>query len=337
MIEINLKEFKSKFKKEIDRIEELKQLDTLYRKYLGRKGEINKLFKNLKNFPEKKKKEFGEKLNLIKTEIEKEIQKKAEFIKKKIQQLKLEKEWLDVTRPGRKYEIGHLHPLTIVQREVLEIFQSMGFEVVEGPEVETEWYNFDALNIPRDHPARDMQDTLWIEQKRSLNPKFNFLMRTHTSPVQIRYMEKHNPPLRIVVPGRVFRNERTDATHDVQFYQLEGLMVDEDIQTSHFKAIIEEFLRRFFKKEIKIRLRPSFFPFTEPSFEIDVKEKGKNWMEMIGAGMVHPNVFKAAGLNPKSWQGFAFGVGLDRLAMLKYKIDDIRLFYSGDLRFLKQF
>jgi phenylalanyl-tRNA synthetase alpha chain len=202
--------------------------------------------------------------------------------------------------------------------------------------METEWYNFDALNIPQDHPARDMWDTLWLKPENS-----KLLLRTHTSPVQIRYMEKNQPPLRIIAPGRVFRHEATDASHEINFYQLEGLMIDQAVSAANFKAIIEEFFKRFFGKAIEIRMRPSFFPFTEPSFEIDIKWQ-KGWLEMMGAGMVHPNVLKNAGLTPQQnigggWQGFAFGMGLDRLAMMKYKIDDLRLFYSGDLRFLTQF
>ncbi len=288
--------------------------------------------------------------------------------------LKIEtkKDTFDVTVPGEKHEIGHLHPLTLVKREVEEIFQAMGFSVIDGPEIENEWYNFDALNIPKDHPARDMWDTFWLKNnqkfqitnnKLQTNSKFKsnppgsplrvqqnskLLLRTHTSPVQIRYMEKHQPPFRIIVPGRIFRHEATDASHEINFYQVEGLMVGKDISAANFKAIIEEFLSRFFGKKVKARLRPSFFPFTEPSFEVDMtclvcNEKGcsvcskRCWVEIIGAGMVHPNVLKAGGINPKNWQGFAFGVGLDRLAMMKYKVDDIRLFYSGDSRFLKQF
>ncbi|MEK7103780.1 MAG: phenylalanine--tRNA ligase subunit alpha, partial [Patescibacteria group bacterium] len=210
--------------------------------------------------------------------------------------------------------------------------------------------NFDALNVPKDHPARDMQDTFWLRQNVPTNNKKQItnnkseklLMRTQTSPVQIRYMESHQPPLRIIVPGRVFRNEATDAKHGAQFYQLEGLMVDKEVSASNFKAIIEDFLKRFFKTNIEMRLRPGFFPFTEPSFEIDVKRPGGKWMEVMGGGMVHPNVFKAAGLNAfvkpgLGWQGFAFGFGIDRLAIIKYKISDIRLLYQNDLRFLTQF
>ena len=206
--------------------------------------------------------------------------------------------------------------------------------------MENEWYNFDALNIPKDHPARDLWDTFYL--------KNGLLLRTHTSPVQIRYMEKNQPPLRIIVPGRIFRHEATDVSHEFNFYQIEGLMIDKTVSISNFKAIIQEFFQRFFEKSVKIRLIPSFFPFVEPGFQVDMTClscdgkgcsvcKKTGWLEMMGAGMVHPNVLKAAGLNPKNWQGFAFGMGLDRLAMMKYKIQDIRLFYSGDLRFLQQF
>jgi phenylalanyl-tRNA synthetase alpha chain len=235
----------------------------------------------------------------------------------------------------------------------------MGFFIAEGPEVETEYYNFDALNVPADHSARDLWDTLWIkpdvianEVKQSRgkqlttglprrsaprNDNERLLLRTHTSPMQVRYMEKNNPPFRIIVPGRCFRHEATDATHDVQFYQIEGLMVDKNISVANFKGVMQEFLKRMFGPETEVRFRPSYFPFTEPSFEIDMRRKGGKWLEMMGAGMVNPKVFEYAKLNPNDWQGFAFGLGLDRFAMLKYKITDIRLLYSGDLRFLKQF
>jgi phenylalanyl-tRNA synthetase alpha chain len=231
----------------------------------------------------------------------------------------------------------------LVKRKVEEIFQSLGFEVVEGPEIEDEWHNFDALNIPPGHPARDV-----LSLGKTFYLKKGGVMRSHTSSVQIRYMEKNQPPLKIVVPGKVFRAEATDVSHEIEFWQLEGLMVDKDVSVANFKAIVEEFFKRFFEKEVKIRLRPSFFPFTEPSFEVDVSCvicggkgcpvcKNSGWLESGGAGMVHPQVFKNCKLNPKEWQGFAFGMGLTRLAMLKYKIPDIRLFNSGDLRFLKQF
>ena len=249
-------------------------------------------------------------------------------------------DWIDITVPGKKIARGHLHPLTQVRRKAEEIFQNIGFSVVEGPEMETEWYNFDALNIPKDHPARDAWDTFYL--------KNGLLLRTHTSPVQVRYMEKNNPPLRIIVPGSVFRHEATDSAHEFQLFQIEGLMVDKVVSVANLKAIIGEFLRRFFEKSIQFRLKPDYFPFTEPSFDIGIKClvcggkgcsacKRTGWMEVAGAGMVHPNVFKNAGLIPGEWQGWAFGFGLERLAMLKYKINDIRLFRSGDLRFLRQF
>ena len=242
-------------------------------------------------------------------------------------------------------ETGHLHPLTLIRREVEDIFRSIGFSVAEGPHIETEWYNFDALNIPKNHPSRDLWDTFWLDKKLSSK---KFLLRTHTSPVQVRYMEKNNPPMRIIAPGKVFRHEASDASHDVQFYQVEGLMIDEDISVADFKGVIQDFLKRFFKREVKTRLRPGFFPFTEPSFEVDIRclicgGKGcstcghSGWIELCPGGMVHPNVLKAGGLNPDNWQGFAFGIGFDRLVMMRYKINDIRLLYSGDLRFLNQF
>ncbi len=236
---------------------------------------------------------------------------------------------------------GHIHPLSQVVRQAVGIFNDLGFEVAEGPEIESEYYNFDALNVPKDHPARDMQDTFWL--------KNGSLLRTQTSPVQLHYMEDHKPPIRIIVPGKVFRSEATDATHEAQFYQLEGLAVDENISLAHLKGTIEEFLKRLFgKEEVKTRFRPSFFPFVEPGVEIDMScfkcdQKGCNvckysgWIEFMGAGMVHPTVLKNGGIDPEKYTGLAFGVGLDRLSMLKYGIDDIRLFYGGDLRFINQF
>jgi phenylalanyl-tRNA synthetase alpha chain len=324
-------QIKQKFLKEIAQAKDLKALEEIYRLYLGRKGELTKILRSLKDLPEKERKEKGQLANQIKREIEEAIRtKKEELISKTGKVIKKKKEWIDVTAPGILPPQGHLHPISLVQYQIEEIFQSMGFSVLEGPEMETEYYNFDALNVPQNHPARDSQDTFWLKD-------IGLLLRAHTSPMQARYMEKHNPPLRIIVPGRVFRYEATDASHDVQFYQVEGLMVGQDVSVANFKGVIEEFLKRFFGPELKMRLRSSYFPFVEPGFEVDIKRKDKDWLEIMGAGMVHPNVFKAVGYIPGKWQGFAFGVGLDRLAMLKYQIDDIRLFYNGDLRFLKQF
>ncbi|MFH1611852.1 MAG: phenylalanine--tRNA ligase subunit alpha [bacterium] len=324
-----LKDIKQNFISDFKKAKDLVGLDDLYNKYLGRKGELTDFLKSLKDLSKDKRAKQGQEANLLKKEIEQQIEdKKNELVTSGHKSQK--KDWIDVTVPGVLPVQGHLHPITLVQRQIEDIFSSMGFEIAYGPEVESEHYNFDALNIPKDHPARDMWDTFWLKD-------IPMLLRTHTSPVQARYMEKNNPPLRIIVPGKVFRHEATDASHDAQFYQAEGLMVGKEVSVANFRAIIEEFLRRFFGEEAIIRLRPSYFPFTEPSFEIDVKRPKGDWLEIMGAGMVHPNVFKAVGYDQKKWKGFAFGVGLDRLAMLKYKIDDIRLFHSGDLRFIDQF
>jgi phenylalanyl-tRNA synthetase alpha chain len=235
---------------------------------------------------------------------------------------------------------GVLHPVTQSLRELVSIFDKMGFEVVLGPELETEWYNFDSLNIPADHPARDMQDTFWLKEKFNVSTKNGksdrLLLRTQTSPVQVRYMEKHNPPIRIIVPGRVFRNEATDSTHESQFNQLEGLYVDENVSLAQLKGTLSQFAKEYFGKDTEIRFRPSYFPFVEPGVEVDVRYKDK-WLEILGAGLVHPNVLKSAGVDSKKYKGFAFGMGIDRLVMVKTKISDIRMLYSGDLRVLKQF
>ncbi len=316
---------------EINSAKNLNELDNVYRKYLGRKGTLSLALRELGTLDGEERKKRALELQAAKKEFEEEFARKSEDLKRELPGARLLDEWIDVSSPGKKVARGHLHPLTQIQQKVNDIFTSLGFEIVEGPEVETEWYNFDALNIPADHPARDMWDTFWLKPEIS-----KLLLRTHTSPVQIRYMETHQPPLRIVAPGRVFRREASDASHDIQFYQLEGLMVDKEISVANFKAVTDEFLKKLFGGNVRTRLRPSFFPFVEPGFEIDMYGE-QGWLEMMGAGMVHPNVFKAAGYNPKEWQGFAFGIGLDRIAMMKYKVDDIRLFYGGDLRFLKQF
>lgn len=238
---------------------------------------------------------------------------------------------------------GHLHPINRMIRRINEIFSDLGFSLVEGPELENEYYNFDALNIPEFHPARDLWDTVWVKPEKDRKQ-----LRPHTSPVQIRYMENNKPPFRIIVPGKVFRQEATDATHETQFYQLEGLMVDKDVSLAHLKGVFKYFFDNFFGVEVNIRLRPSYFPFVEPGVELDLscfncKGEGcsvckyTGWIELVGAGMVHPKVLEHGGVNPRHWQGFAFGMGLDRLVMLTYGIDDIRLFYSGDLRLIDQF
>lgn len=346
MEKLNLKYIRINALNEIKDAKDLAVLNAVFHKYLGRKGEINKIFKALRDV--KAKREIGEEINLIKAEIRENLEKRKKEFTKKPKNTAEQK--IDITIPGKKIRIGHLHPLTQVKRETCQIFQNMGFEIADGPDIESEWYNFDALNVPIDHPAREVHDTFFVKQKNreKLPNTKKLIMRTHTSPVQVRFMQKNNPPLRIIVPGRCFRHEATDSSHEFQFYHLEGLMVGKDISVANFKAVMQEFLKKFFRKTVPIRLRPEYFPFTEPSFEVDMgcticdgqgcsvcSQTG--WLEMMGAGMVHPNVFKNAGLNPKNWQGFAFGMGLDRLTMMKYKIPDVRLFNTSDLRFLNQF
>ncbi len=323
---MEISQIKDKALNQLQKTGSLSELEKFRIKYLGRKGELTAVLRSLKDLPINKRKKTGQAANKFKIQLEKAIEQK----KKKLRTAtsKTEGPKIDITAPGIKFSQGHLHPLTQAMNQIEEIFQSMGFKVVEGPDIESEYNNFDALNIPKDHPARDAWDTFWLKNKK--------LLRTHTSPMQVRYMKKNTPPFRIIVPGRVFRYENIDASHSHTFYQLEGLMVDKDISVANFKAIMEDFLEKLFGKDIKTRIRPSHFPFTEPSLEIDIY-KDKKWLEIVGAGIVHPNVFKAVGYNPVNWQGFAFGMGIDRIAMKKYGINDIRLFYSGDLRFLNQF
>ncbi len=340
MVKTNLKTLKIRAQSEIKTAKDLEELNKIFKRYLGKKGELTQVLHSLEKLSRTKRIKIGQEANQLKNFLKIKFDQKAQEIKEKVRKEVEEKEWIDITAPGKKPALGHLHPLTQVKRKTEEIFQAMGFSVVEGPEVETEWYNFDALNIPPEHPARDIWDTFYL--------KNGLLLRTHTTPVDVRYMEKHNPPLRIITIDRCFRHEATDASHEVNFYQIDGLQVSKNISVANFKATIQEFFRRFFDQEIKIRMRPSYFPFTEPSFEVDMVclncgGKGcpacqkTGWMEMMGAGMVHPAVLKNSGLNPKNWQGWAFGMGFDRLCMMKYKINDIRLFYSSDLRFLQQF
>lgn len=345
----DIRKIKETALKKLSKVKDLDDLDNLEKYFFGKKkGLFKKIFEKLskiKNLEERK--NLGKLVNKTKEDLILFFQKKRKEVEQKIELELLKKEEIDVTLPGKKVKIGHLHPLTQALEKIEEIFQSLGFLVVEGPEIENEWYNFDALNIPKDHPARDLWDTLWLKlpPQKTKKGSFKLLLRTHTSSVQVRYMQTHNPPLAIIVPGRVFRYEATDSTHEINFYQVEGLLVDNDVSVANFKAVIEEFFKRFFNKKIKIRLRPSFFPFTEPSFEVDIaltNKKNQEWLEVMGAGMVHPEVFKSAGLIPRQydksgWQGFAFGLGLERLVMIKHKITDIRLFYENDLRFLNQF
>ena len=354
MLEQKILNIKTQALEDIEKAQSEKELLDLRVKYLGRKSEFNKILKSLKNLSLDEKKKIGPLANAVKKEIDEEIKKAEKIIKSKVD---LEKEKIDITAPGKKIKRGHLHPLTIVQNEIENIFVSMGFEIADGPEVETEFYAFDALNIPKDHPARDAWDTFWLKAQTNADDtqtntdKIQYksvLLRPHTSPVQVRYMQKNQPPFRIIAPGKCFRHEATDASHEHTFYQFEALVVGDDINAGHFKYIAEEFFSKFFKKKIKVRLRPSFFPFTEPSFEFDINCtvcggkgcsacQGTGWSEIGGAGMVNQKVFEVSGYPKNKYQGFAWGFGIERLAMIKYKIDDVRLFHGGDLRFIKQF
>ena len=322
---------KASFETDVRTVIDLDQWEALRVKYLGRKSQLSEVMAAMKDLSVEKKRIFGKQANEVRAFLEATLAQKRIELEAKGSHAGL----IDVTRPGIKKHAGHLHPLTRVEEEIKQIFLSMNFSVVEGPEIETEHYNFDALNIPAHHPAREMWDTFWVKGAQGVR----HLLRTHTSPMQIRYMEKHIPPFQIIVPGRVFRYEATDASHEINFYQMEGLMLGKHVSLANFKYVIEAFFKKFFNDpDMQFRFRPSYFPFVEPGVEVDIKRKGDSkWLEVMGAGMVHRNVLKAVGYDPNEVQGFAFGMGTDRLAMLKYKIPDIRLFYSGDLRFIRQF
>ena len=324
------------------KVKEEKVLKDLEIKYLGRKGELTKILRSLKDLSEKEKKEIGQLANEIKKEIEDKFSEAKIVISGKSGQ-----ERVDITLPGEKIERGHLNPITIVQNELEDLFTSMGFMVLDGPELESDFYNFEAVNIPKNHPARDMQDTFYIDKK-NMDGEYDLVMRTHTSSVQVRAMQKYGAPLRCVVPGKCFRCEAIDACHEHTFYQMEGLMIDKNISLANLISVMKELLSGIFKKEMEIRVRPGFFAFVEPGLELDIKCticggkgcpscKNSGWLELLPSGMVHPKVLEYGGIDPKKYSGFAFGLGLTRLAMMKYGIDDIRLFNSGDLRFLEQF
>ena len=335
-----LESIKKQFEQKIGEVESSEVLEGLHVEFLGRKSELIEFLKGIKDLAEEEKKKFGPTANKLRQDIETLIEEKKKILKDYAISQLLEKDTIDVTAPSKKVIHGHLHPLTLMRRKAEDVFQSMGFEVVEGPEVETEYYNFDALNVPADHPAREMQDTFWLRSSQKASsfelqaPRL--LMRTQTSSMQIRYAEKNEPPIRIISTGRVFRFEATDPTHDIQFHQMEGLMIDKNISLANLKSVLEVLFKKLYGKEIEVRFRPSYFPFVEPGVEIDMKFRGK-WMEVGGAGMVHPKVLDVMGIDNSKWQGFAFGMGLERLVMIKYGIGDTRLLFSGDLRFLKQF
>ena len=317
-------------------------LDEARVKFLGKKGEFTTILRGMGALAKEDRPKVGKIVNEAKAEIAQLIQQKNEELKAREMQQRLEREKIDVTLPGRQQPLGHLHPLTLTLERIKDIFFRMGFSVEEGPEIEKDYYNFEALNLPKDHPARDMQDSFYITE--------DILMRSQTSPVQARTMQKNEPnaPIRMIAPGRVYRRDEYDATHSPMFTQVEGLVIDEGITFADLKGTLELFLRQIFSEDVKVRLRPSFFPFTEPSTEVDISCvmchgkgckvcKGTGWLEILGAGMVHPHVLEMSGYDPKKVSGFAFGMGVERIAMLSYGVDDLRLFYDNDMRFLRQF
>lgn len=307
---------------------------------LGRKGSLTLISREMGKIPAEERAVVGQRLNQAKQSLEAALDARQKEFSEAALRARLDSEWVDITLPAPGIRPGTLHPITRIQYEIEDLFVSMGFTVLDGPEVETEYYNFDALNIPAEHPARDMQDTFWFGA--------GMLLRTHTSPVQVRGMERLGPPLRMIAPGRVFRNESVDASHEHTFYQLEGMMIDREVSVGHLIFFMKTLLAGIFGREVTVRLRPGFFPFVEPGFELDIhclicdgagcpvcKQSG--WVELLPCGLVHPNVLRMSGIDPEEWNGFAFGLGLTRLAMMRYGIHDIRQFMAGDLRFLQQF
>lgn len=314
---------------QVAQIGDLQAWEVIKAEYLGKTGKITSLMKGLGALSIEEKKTFGAAINLEKQRFQDAVNHKRDELNAAKLDAQLKAESLDVTMPGRGQAVGGLHPVTNTLERVVSLFAGMGFEVADGPEIEQDFYNFQALNIPENHPARAMQDTFYVEN--------GDVLRTHTSPIQVRYMlDKKNPPIRIIAPGRVYRVD-SDATHSPMFHQAEGLWVEEGVTMADLKAVFTEFIRNFFERDdMQVRFRPSFFPFTEPSAEIDILGE-RGWLEVGGCGMVHPNVLKNVGIDPEKYTGFAFGIGLDRFAMLRYGVNDLRLFFDNDLNFLKQF
>ena len=314
--------------KDFDQCQSLTDLDQAKAKYLGKNGVLTEALKSLGKLSAEERPKVGAEINVVKQGVEEALEKKRQAILNESQAQQLAEESLDVTLPSRKEEYGSLHPVTQTLHRIESLFHSIGFSVAHGPQIESDFYNFTALNIPDSHPARAMHDTFYIDE--------SFVLRTHTSPVQIRHLEKNKPPLKIISPGRVYRVD-SDATHSPMFHQVEGLWVDQQVSFADLKGVIEDFLQNFFEnKDLKVRFRPSYFPFTEPSAEMDMTWKG-GWLEIGGCGMVHPEVFKHVGIDSNQYQGFAFGLGVERLTMLRYGVQDLRHFFNNDLRFLQQF
>ena len=324
----------------IEEAVDMDSLEALRVRYLGKKGELTAILKQMGKLSAEERPVIGQLANEVRSELENEIESRKSALAARLQEAKLRAETLDVTMPGQEISLGKKHVMNAVLDEVVDIFIGMGFSIVEGPEVEYDYYNFQALNIPENHPARDTQDTFYITDK--------ILLRSQTSPVQARVMEKQKPPIRIISPGRVYRSDAVDATHSPMFHQLEGLVVDRGITMGDLKGTLATFAKTMFGEDTKIRFRPHHFPFTEPSAEVDVSCfvcggkgcrlcKGEGWIEILGAGMVHPNVLRGCNIDPDEYSGFAFGMGIERIVMIKYNIDDMRYLYENDIRFLRQF
>ena len=326
--------------RQIEDSQALEKLNDIRVAYLGKKGELTSLLKSMKEVAPEERPKVGQMVNEVRAQIEGRLEEAKNFLAKKAREEQLKREVIDVTLPAKKDSVGHSHPNTVALEEVERIFVGMGYEVVEGPEVEYDHYNFEKLNIPKGHPARDEQDTFYIND--------SILLRSQTSPVQVRTMEQGKLPIRMIAPGRVFRSDEVDATHSPSFHQIEGLVIDKNITFADLKGTLAEFAKELFGPETKVKFRPHHFPFTEPSAEVDVTCfkcggkgcrfcKGSGWIEILGCGMVHPHVLEMCNIDPNEYSGFAFGVGLERIALLKYEIDDMRLLYENDTRFLKQF
>lgn len=340
MIETLLSDLAAATQARIAAVTTAEELETIRVEVLGRKGKLAEVSKDMGKLSPEQRGVVGKLLNAAKQSLEETLTSRQNAFAAAALAARLEREWLDLTVPAPGPGLGSLHPLTQIQAEIEDLFVSLGFTVLDGPEVETEFNNFDALNIPPDHPARDMQDTFWLSN--------GHLLRTHTSPVQVRGMKKLGPPLRMIAPGRVFRNEEVDASHEHTFYQLEGMMVDKDVSVAHLIYFMKTLLSAIFKRDVTVRLRPGYFPFVEPGFELDIQClicngvgcpvcKHSGWVELLPCGLVHPNVLRLGGIDPEEYSGFAFGLGLTRLVMMRYAIDDIRQLQGGDLRFLTQF
>lgn len=335
-----LEAIRQKALNELENAASIQDIEAVRIKFLGKKGELTGILKQMGKLSAEERPVVGQLANVIRSEIEAKIEDDSKSIAQKLQAEKLKAEKIDVTLPGKAKVLGSRHPLTVVLDDIKDIFIGMGFDIVDGPEVEKDYYNFEALNIPKDHPARDTQDTFYINE--------NIVLRTQTSPVQVRVMEKQQPPIRIISPGRVFRSDAVDATHSPLFHQIEGLVVDKGVSFADLKGTLEIFIKQLYGEDSVVRFRPHHFPFTEPSAEVDVQCfnchgegcplcKGEGWIEILGCGMVHPKVLETCNIDPEVYSGFAFGLGLERIAMRRYNINDLRLFFENDVRFLKQF